>query len=120
MSEAKKNMKLRASVLLLFVLGGSLPFILGFIGKHEGSKDRDNLPGESKDRDAAGEGEFRLPGDSGGQLVGRLLAPPERLPDGRPAPKRKPGMKGLENPRMSLPEPMASLPRLPEGPRRSI
>lgn len=129
-------MKLRwALLLILVVAGGSLPFALsgcrddkpsegagGDDGKKGGGLAAADTPRKGKTDDSKGETrsaiDFRLPDDPGGKLVGRVIAPPERLPEKKPEPRRKPSPKGLDNPSLPLPPQEVSLPRLPESPLR--
>jgi hypothetical protein len=127
-------MTMRRSVLLMLGLaavGVSLPLGLSACGqppdaseeRQESKKDdrKEAPPAEARKADQAKEKEprpadFRLPDDSGGRLVLRVLTPPDRPPDregSKPRPRRSP--RAVENPNPPLPPQVASLPRLPEA-----
>ncbi len=134
-------MKLRVALLLMVVVvGSSLPFSLSGCGRQKESLDSADeakkkarqvaLDAPSKKKDdpkseepkQAAAGDFVLPDDPGGRLVSRVLAPPDFLPavKGTKQPA-KPAPRAIENPVVPLPLQVASLPRWNEnGPRHPL
>jgi hypothetical protein len=59
---------------------------------------------------------FRFPGDQGGQLLSKLLAPSAPPPDDRSKKQPTAGPGAIEHPRLPPPQIVANMPRIPDEP----
>ena len=119
-------MRVSRSFVGFAVVCGALPFFLAGSnqrpaeGAGQAKKDLHKLVARSAAPDE-GDGEtFRFPEDKGGQLLSRLLAPPETLPLVKPQPRPRPSPKAVEQPTLPLPQ-LVTLPSvLADQPRRTV
>ena len=104
---------------------GALPFFLA--GSKQGPvdrvghvKDANKLVARASTPDEGDGDTFRFPKDKGGQLLSRLLAPPEKLPQVKLQPRPRHSPKAVEQPTPLLP-PLEALPGvLADRPRRKF